>query len=929
MEIINLIILIFLIFNLSIEISSDDFYYIEPNTFLKGSKVNIVIHFNEQAEIWNNSTSIKIGDNIIPLENCHNGRNKEDYSSNLIHGIYCNDIILDGDNTEIIYGGVVQTSYSLELFFVDEYSIYRISNYLSKDSYEEFKIYSNIAAGLKYRLVKLGNYVANCNSSIEYYTNCYVKIEEEGNYTLTIDGKEYKINEGTSIERSLIVTVLEYKITELPILADSIDNSEELTFTFKMLNNDLVKQYSFFIGNNEFFCDLVYDSNNIKIENIVKCKTYIYLKNPSKDKEIQYFYYYEPKNQKYVKTDVSIVVKTPKILKIIYYSTDFFYNDNYYLIENVKSTIILHTNLNTLFNQNKDKIKIGNNELFQCNKSSANPSLIFCYVLINEGTLKKDGTYEYFNIKLNEKNTGLSVYLTDVLQEFSTINSISVKFFDYCARENEKIFKLKVDSSFQIEKSQIYLKKDENENKIILSCEKSDNFFEIYCSGIVSEGGNYYVYINETKKDLFLFLRETPAKFNYLISIEPQIIFVNKKTNIILTFDSANDLNIDNFFFASKEFRYADINLKECTKINSFQFNCSITITNIGTYLLKKGYNDYGEIYCTNEYMTKIYRIHNNILFVDEKSSQNILIKVDANYNVKDHSFKLVPVNSALDNLNLFCSTSYEDNFGIDCEGYFFETGEYFLYLDDINQNLKVYVFNNKTKIVSEINEIIPNEINFTNSVVSFELISDTNEGIKYLNLSLNLYGFSYYLQCEPSSESSIKSICTTQFKSFGIFYLKLNNYHYYENTVKFNVSKVIVNNIEILNVTPYKFDIDSNNVQKFQITCSSDFGDDFLIFLYNQYVESIPNCIKKNSTNIECSFLFNSQNIYKVKMNSDISKFKLYAGVEVNETGYDETTTNESNSNSNYQNNHIEEDDYGIFHKLSFKIFTLICLLF
>ena len=811
------------------------------------------------------------------------------------------------------------------MFFVDEYSIYNISNYLTKDSYEEFKISSNIAADLKYRIVKLGNYVADCNSSIEYYTNCYVKIEEEGNYTLTIDGKEYKINEGTSIERSLIVTVLEYKITELPILADSIDNSEELTFTFKMLNNDLVNKYLFFIGNNEFFCDLVYDSNSIKIENIVKCKTIIYLKNPSKDKEIQYFYYYEPKNQKYVKTDVSIIVKTPKTLKIKSFSTNFCYNGGCYLIKNVKSTIIFDTNLNTLFNQNKDKIKIGNNELFQCNKSS---DLIFCYVLINEGTLKKDGTYEYLNIELNEKNTGLSVYLTDELQEFSTIYNIGEIFGDYHARENEKTFVLGVDSSFQIEKSQIYLKKDENENKIILSCEKSDNFFDIYCSGIVSEGGEYYVYINETKKDLSLFLKETPAKFNYLISIKPQTIFVNKKTNIILTFDSAYDLNIDNFFFASYEFRNADINLKECTKINSFQFNCSITITNIGTYLLKKGYDRYGEIYCINEYMTKIYSINNNILYVDEKYSQQIVINIDSTYNVKDHFFKLVPVNSALDNLNLFCTFSYEDKFRIFCKGYFFETGEYFLYLDDINQNLKVYVLNNKTKIVSEINEIIPNEINFTNSVVSFELISDTNEGIKYLNFSLNLNGFSYYLQCEPSSESSIKSICTTQFKSFGIFYLKLNH-HYYENTFKFNVYNVIVNNIEILNVTPYKFDIDSNNVQKFQITCSSDFGDDFLIFLHNEYVESIPNCIKKNSTNIECSFLFNSQNIYKVKMNSYISNFKLYAGVEVNETGYDETTTNESNSNSNYQNNNIEEDDYGIFHKLSFKIFTLICLLF
>ena len=137
--------------------------------------------------------------------------------------------------------------------------------------------------------------------------------------------------------------------------------------------------------------------------------------------------------------------------------------------------------------------------------------------------------------------------------------------------------------------------------------------------------------------------------------------------------------------------------------------------------------------------------------------------------------------------------------------------------------------------------------------------------------------------------------------------------------------SEILVHDIDIINVTPYKFDIDSNNVQTFQITCSSYFGDDFIIILFeeNSINRIRLNCIKKNSTNIECSFLFKFKNVYRIQMNSHFSNFKLYAGVEVNETN-----NNTDESNSNYQNNINEKDDNGIFYKFSFKMFTILCFL-
>ena len=232
MRITKIFLLIIFIFNFSKEISSNDFDSIYPNRILKGSRIAFTIYFNEGIERWDNSTAIKIGDNNIPLENCYRDRNKYDKDdgtgSYVIYMIRCYNILLDGDNTEISYGGVVQTGPNLNISFYDEISINHINKYyLAKDANETFYIYTDIAINIDKYTVKLGNYVANCYS-YDYYSNCDVKIEKEGSYTLTIDGKEIKLDEGTENERIASITVYEFKITELPTFSvDSIEAFRE------------------------------------------------------------------------------------------------------------------------------------------------------------------------------------------------------------------------------------------------------------------------------------------------------------------------------------------------------------------------------------------------------------------------------------------------------------------------------------------------------------------------------------------------------------------------------------------------------------------------------------------------------------------------------------------------------------------------------
>ena len=132
------------------------------------------------------------------------------------------------------------------------------------------------------------------------------------------------------------------------------------------------------------------------------------------------------------------------------------------------------------------------------------------------------------------------------------------------------------------------------------------------------------------------------------------------------------------------------------------------------------------------------------------------------------------------------------------------------------------------------------------------------------------------------------------------------------------------VNGPEIVSITPYKFDSDVINVQTFQITYSSEFGDDFYIELNgNEYLNIQPNCIKLNSTDIQCSTVFPVKEIYYIKINGNNTNFKLYVGVEEENQNKDDV-----DNNNNETKTFITEDNNGNFYKLLSKTLGLICFI-
>ena len=61
----------------------------------------LVIYFTKGIERGDNSTSIKIGDNNIPLEKCYYYYYQNENTTYFINRVECHDILLVGNNTEI------------------------------------------------------------------------------------------------------------------------------------------------------------------------------------------------------------------------------------------------------------------------------------------------------------------------------------------------------------------------------------------------------------------------------------------------------------------------------------------------------------------------------------------------------------------------------------------------------------------------------------------------------------------------------------------------------------------------------------------------------------------------------------------------------------------------------------------------------------
>ena len=111
--------------------------------------------------------------------------------------------------------------------------------------------------------------------------------------------------------------------------------------------------------------------------------------------------------------------------------------------------------------------------------------------------------------------------------------------------------------------------------------------------------------------------------------------------------------------------------------------------------------------------------------YYKSSSEQDVYFRVDSSYKMNDHSIKLVPETSTNENITLSKCTYYDYGIGYGkCSGILNKIDAYYVFVDDKNTTLKLFVYPVPTAI-SSLGDIEPDELEISSSATTFTLEVD------------------------------------------------------------------------------------------------------------------------------------------------------------------------------------------------------------
>lgn len=435
------------------------------------------------------------------------------------------------------------------------------------------------------------------------------------------------------------------------------------------------------------------------------------------------------------------------------------------------------------------KFKVNFNKLYNSNIliQFNNINITDCIVLddfysINcyyEFSTQNDG--EILNLKFNGENT--KYYITiKTPSEFSEITNLyRGKNYYYMSLTGTNFF-FRVDSSYKIEKHQIDLVPSDPKNDVITL--SSCKFFRygiqyVQCSGILNSLDNYYVFFDNKNSSFKLIIYPEPTSINNVLSFEPfeveasssEIIFtlivdyvVNLNKAIFTLIDSFNN---NNKFYLTK-----------CLKVKSeteyYKITCVGTITKAGCYgvYLNGIKQNSVRVDSYNKSLTKAFYIW--LEFIKFKSSttpHNIEIWFDSTKRFESKNISLKGTKNTA-TLTIKRISDYLIYYDI----IFPAPDIYYLYIDNINQDLKIIVSDNfKPEVVT----ITPTFVIADGYFVNFDFILtfDVNLETSHIKLELKKNVLSYDCYCEVDSLNKTKANCVRYGEVFkvGEYYVVVN----------------------------------------------------------------------------------------------------------------------------------------------------------
>ena len=596
-----------------------------------------------------------------------------------------------------------------------------------------------------------------------------------------------------------------------------------------------------------------------------------------------------------VKIDLPKTLKVLNCLKYIYYSYDI-------------SHIKIKVNYNSLFNSNIT-FKIGNITLNNCSKDIESHHYIDCYQKF----------YNYQNsydlpLLLNDQDTGLKIDIKtpEVFKEIEDI----VKNTYYVSYEPQFIY-LRVNSFYNINNHKIVLipSISTNSNISLSSCQLTNyemNF--IKCFAILNESDIYTIYVdnNNTKINLFVYEIFSTSK---IISIYPnkiqasnsEIIFKIKvdfikklnETELVLI----DEYNNKNIFF-----------LKNCNQIlgTTDEINCKGAITKGGKYYIYLNKVKQKQfVFSFNSKINKAYDIEPKILKFNEKSvSSNFKIEFDSIY---DLSLKNLIFKSNNKTVNLIIVGLIDYFFYYNAT--FYEDGLYYLYINNIKQNISVLV--TKDESIKKVYEIFPKSVPI-NTVINYNIKVNNNIDLKNTLIELKRDHFAYKaLDCKIDLTNNNNLICKTKLLKPGKYIVYIN---YKKNLKTF----IHAYDIPVLKkISPISFLLTSN--------------PKILLLNFNQNIEKyinkikligptiiIPKCKIGNSIYVlNCSAIFEKNGIYNIYVDNIF--FKKFIFIYTNDNdNYDVIKDNIYNNKYYGKKN----DNKNIYYKIIICLFAILFML-
>ena len=608
-------------------------------------------------------------------------------------------------------------------------------------------------------------------------------------------------------------------------------------------------------------------------------------------------------------TGATVTINKPSTLK-------YYYINYYKLYSYGVSSFYFSVNYNELYNSSIS-IKFGDISITNCKKNET----------YNDINCKHEFPESYINKTLKlifngeETNDSITIYEPP---EFSYIDNLTKNTFYVSSTEQEIYFK--VYSSYKMNENKIVLvpQSPGNSNITLFSCSYYNfGINEAKCSGLLNKIDAYYLYVNDEKTSLLIYVYPQQTMITKVNEINPNNITISSLPYIfILNVDYV--VNLDKAVFTLVD-EYNDTNkiyLTKCSKLDDLNVNCLAKVKNTGNYYLylngiKQDEKIYVNVYSSS--LTKAVKIEPNSIKFESETKKYIKIYFDSIYNYSSKNITLKGNN----NESILEFKRTYSNF-IEFSTTFPAPDTYYIYIDNEKQNESIEVTN---KILTSIvTSISPNIVTY-GILYTFILTVDTNVGINNINIRLNkdIIYKNVYLYCEPDSLNETKAICNAN----DIFYYEGNFDLMLNNTKIKNINVSVKDVPKLVKFFPFSFSPSSNS-QNIIFYFENDVSNYVNIITFVGAETLTPTCELNSNYVLNCSAVFNKEDKYYIflddvnigsfinvnEKDNIIEEYEEEEEINENESSNgkneikDESDSNKSKSKSNNNNNNNENSN-------------------